>query len=247
MGRLYAMENRLELILRYAADKGYFEQSYLLDCIRKGQSGNIKAVLHSEEYSNQMERILGNDISLAKRVFSFMWPKIVYVAGEGGFVEPFASERYNKYYHNLQRATSVRSILEMNKRVFVEFAEKVASSMADARFSPLVGRIHRHIDAHIYEKITVSHIAEKLRLSRFHLSHVYKRETGKTITNEIQRRKILEAKHLLQYSSLSSSDIGSKLGFCSQSHFTSIFQKETGMTPYRYAIAAGKSMADISS
>lgn len=228
------MDDRVKHSLRYAAAKGFREQSYLLDCVRKGLSCDIEAVFSSDEHVDQMEDIFGNDVSFAKMVFSFIWPKIVYVADEGGCLEPSAAEEYPKYYHNLQHATSISSILEMNKQFFVKFAEKVALSATESSLSPLVRRIHRYINAHINEKIAVSRIAEKLRLSRSYLSHVYKRETGRTITDGILHRKILEAKRLIQYSSLSFTDIGSKLGFCSQSHFISVFRKEIGMTPLQY-------------
>jgi AraC-like DNA-binding protein len=229
------MESCKKRVERYAAEKGFAEQSYLLDCVRKGLSGKIEALLSSKEYVDQMEKMFGNDLPFAKRSFAFIWPKVVYVASENGFSELSVPDSYEKYYQNLQRSTSLRSILELNKRFFVEYAEKVAFSVAESRLSPLVRRIHRYIDSHINDKITVSHIAQKLGFSRSHLAHVYKLETEKTITEEIHHRKILEAKRLIQYTSLSLTDIGSRLGFCSQSHFINVFRKETGITPLHYA------------
>ncbi|MDR1636781.1 MAG: AraC family transcriptional regulator [Treponema sp.] len=231
---LYIMDNRIKLTDHYATAEGFLKESYLLDCVQRGLRSNIEAVLSSEEYLCQMKELFGNDISFAKMVFSFIWPKIIYAAVEGGLSEASASKGYDKYYYNLQHAPSVRVLLEMNRRIFTEFADKVASAGADAHLSILVCKIHRYISTNIYEKLTVNHIAQKLHLSRSHLSHVYKHETGETITDGIRHRKILEAKRLIQYSSLSLTDIGSKLGFCSQSHFIDVFRKESGMTPCQY-------------
>jgi YesN/AraC family two-component response regulator len=166
-------------------------------------------------------------------VFSYLWPKVVYVAVEGGLPETVSWE-YGKYYDNLQRSQSVRALLEMNRRLFIEFADKVALTGADAHLSPLVRKVNRYITNHIYEKLTISYIAQKFHFSRSYLSHVYKHETGETITGRIQYSKSLEAKRLLQYSPLSLTDIGFELGFCSQSHFSDVFRKETGMTPHCY-------------
>jgi YesN/AraC family two-component response regulator len=227
------MGNRIRLTDRYAVDKGAVEELYLLDCVRKGLRGNIEAVFSSGKYLDQMEKLFGNDLSFARMVFSFIWSKIVYVAVEGGLPASTSGE-YAKYYDKLQNAKSVSTLLEMNKQIFIEFADKVALASADARLSPIVWKIHRFISDHIYEKLSVGYIAQKLRYSRSHLSHVYKNETKETIRSRIQHSKIIEAKRLLQYSSFSLNDIRHKLGFCSQSHFTGVFRKETGMTPHQY-------------
>lgn len=228
------MDYRIKRTDRYAVAKGSLKESYLLDCVRKGLGSNIEEALSSEEYLGQMKDLFGNDISFAKMVFSFIWPKIIYVAVEGGLSELSASRGYDKYYQNLQHAPTVHALLEMNKRIFVEFADKVVLTSADTHFSSLVRKIQRYISSHIYEKLTVNHIAQKLHYSRSHLSHTYKHETGETILDGIRYRRILEAKRLIQYSSLSLTDIGSKLDFCSQSHFINVFRKETGMTPRQY-------------
>ena len=84
-----------------------------------------------------------------------------------------------------------------------------------------------YIRDHVYEKLTVNHIAQELHFSRSYLCHIYKLETGQTLSDRIRHEKISEAKFLLQYSSFSLTDIAHKLGFCSQSHFTYVFRKET--------------------
>ncbi|MDR2784673.1 MAG: hypothetical protein LBB83_02040, partial [Treponema sp.] len=167
------MGKRIKLTDRYAVDKGSLEESYLLDCVRRGRCSDIEAVLSSVKYLDQMEKLFGNDLSFAKMVFSFIWSKIVYVAVESGLPASTSGE-YVKYYDNLQNAKSVRTLLEMNKQIFIEFADKVALAGSDARLSPIVCKIHRFISDHIYEKLSVAYIAQKLRYSRSHLSHVYK-------------------------------------------------------------------------
>jgi AraC-like DNA-binding protein len=123
-------------------------------------------------------------------------------------------------------------MLELHRRIFIDFADKVA--LAKANPSPLVRKVNRYITGHLYQRLTVGFLAQKLRYSRSHLSHEYKKQTGETILTKIQHEKILEAKRLLLYSSQSLIDIVDRLGFCSQSHFAGIFRKETGMTPRRY-------------
>jgi AraC-like DNA-binding protein len=230
------MVDRKKFSEQFAAERSV-QESYLLDCVRMGLPGNIDAALSSKEYLEQMEAILGNDIAFARNVFTSIWPMVVYVAVEGGLSELSAVREYVKYDTNLQHAKSVRSLLEINRRIYTNLADQVAvagTGGGGVHLSPMVRKIHGYITDHIYKKLTVSQIASELCFSRSHLSHIYKTETGKTIIDQIQRRKILEAKRLLLYSALSISDIGYKLSFSSQSHFTGNFKKETGMTPHQY-------------
>lgn len=50
----------------------------------------------------------------------------------------------------------------------------------------------------------------------------------------IRKEKIHRAKELLLYSSYSCSEIAAILCFSTQSHFSSIFKREVGMTPAKY-------------
>jgi AraC-like DNA-binding protein len=208
-------------------------ESYLLDCVRNGLRCNIEKALDSQEYLDEMEELLEDDLPFARMVFSFIWSKVVYVAVEGG-APASISEEYVRYYERLQHSHSVSSVLEMHRRILTEFADKVALSKAS--FSPLVRKVNRYIVSHPYQKLTVNLLAQKLHYSRSYLSREYRKETGETITVKIQHAKILEAKRFLLYSSQSVLDIGTHLNFCSQSHFSDIFRKETGMTPNQYRV-----------
>jgi AraC-like DNA-binding protein len=220
-----------KLVDRYVDEKGRVLESYLLDCVRNGLRGNIEKVILSREHLDEVERLMANDLPFARMAFSFIWPKVVYAAVEGGAAAPVSKE-YTRYYHDLQHSRSVSSMLAIHRRILTEFADKV--TLAKANSSPLVYKVNRYITGHPYQRLTVNLLAQKLHYSRNHLSREYRKKTGETITTKIQHEKILEAKRLLLYSSQSLIDIGDRLGFCSQSHLTRIFRKKTGMTPHRY-------------
>jgi AraC-like DNA-binding protein len=215
---------------RYANEKGFALESYLLDCVRDGRRGNIEKALDSD-HLGEIERLLSNDLYFSRMAFSFIWSKVVYASVEGG-APTLVSREYIRYYHRLQHSRSVSSILEMHRLFLAECADKVA--LAKTNLSPLASKVNRYIASHPYQKLTVGLLAQKLHYSRSHLSREYRKKTGETILAQIQHEKILEAKRLLLYSSQSLIDIWDRLGFCSQSHFTKIFRKETGMTPHRY-------------
>lgn len=71
-------------------------------------------------------------------------------------------------------------------------------------------------------------------MSRPYLASKFKAETGETLTDFILKEKTEEAKRLLRYTDKTATMIGAYLGFSSQSHFSRVFKKYTGLTPAEY-------------
>ena len=57
---------------------------------------------------------------------------------------------------------------------------------------------------------------------------------GKSITDIIETRKLLEARQLLLASDKTVSEIGYELGYNEKSYFTRVFHKKTGTTPTEF-------------
>lgn len=82
------------------------------------------------------------------------------------------------------------------------------------------------------EKIlAVSDFAEKLNVSPNYLSDTVKKETGKTPTQIIKERTILEAKSLLRNTELTISEVAYFLTFDDPSYFAKYFKSATGISP----------------
>jgi AraC family transcriptional regulator, transcriptional activator of pobA len=77
----------------------------------------------------------------------------------------------------------------------------------------------------------VADFAGKLNVSTNHLSDSIKKETGKTPTQIIKERTILEAKSLLRNTALSVSEIAYFLTFEDPSYFAKYFKSATGISP----------------
>lgn len=71
-------------------------------------------------------------------------------------------------------------------------------------------------------------------MSRPYLSARFIRETGISVTEYVLREKTEEAKKLLEYTDKPILAVGEYLGFSSQSHFTRVFKKMTGLPPGEY-------------
>jgi AraC-like DNA-binding protein len=73
--------------------------------------------------------------------------------------------------------------------------------------------------------------ADKLNMSTRNLNLISQSVFGKSITEIIETRKLIEARNLLLNTEKSISEIGFELGYNEKSYFTRVFRKKTGLTP----------------
>lgn len=82
----------------------------------------------------------------------------------------------------------------------------------------------------------VKEYAFKLNITEKHLNRVVKSCIGKTSTQLISERIILEAKRMLIYSKLNVTQIGEELGYFDNSYFVRFFKKNVGITPFAFLV-----------
>lgn len=88
-----------------------------------------------------------------------------------------------------------------------------------------------YIKTHYEQDIKIKDIADEIRISPAYLQRLFKKETGKTLTEKINELRIEKAKILLETSSLAIVDIAISVGFNNRQHFTHTFYKLTGSSP----------------
>jgi AraC family transcriptional regulator, transcriptional activator of pobA len=87
------------------------------------------------------------------------------------------------------------------------------------------------LDKHFTENKTTSFFAEQLHITTHHLNLIVKNVTGKTASEVIRARSILEAKRLLTFSDFTVSEIAAQLNYFDSSYFSKLFKAETNKTP----------------
>jgi AraC family transcriptional regulator, transcriptional activator of pobA len=90
------------------------------------------------------------------------------------------------------------------------------------------------LERHFREALTASDYAEKLHITQHHLNLTVRQITGKTTSEVLRERSILEAKRLLSFSDWSVSEIASALGYFDLSYFAKVFKAENGIAPIEF-------------
>lgn len=100
--------------------------------------------------------------------------------------------------------------------------------------SRIAGKAENIIRLNLERNLSMTEIAEKLRLSTTGFIKRLKKETGLTPGDFAQRIKIEEARRRLAGTDASITGIAFNLGFSTSQYFASVFKKYTGTTPREY-------------
>ena len=105
-------------------------------------------------------------------------------------------------------------------------------------------RILAYIDDHLHEKIALEELEQRFFVTRFHICRMFRRETGLTFSQYVNRKKIIIAQQVLNNLSSSVTEACQASGFHHLQHFSKVFKEVTQMTPSAYQRLKRQEAAD---
>lgn len=132
---------------------------------------------------------------------------------------------FEKVCHGLLQVLLVYISRKQNLSVISDSSFQLSKECALAK---------RYIDANYAKNITLDSLAEITHINKFYLAHSFTECIGQSPINYLTDRRLEACKELLTSSNLSVAQVASSVGFSSQSYFSQIFRKKTGMTPRQY-------------
>lgn len=98
----------------------------------------------------------------------------------------------------------------------------------------VVKKFFQLVEENYQKNLSVTEYADLLAITPNHLTQTVNQLTGKTSSQIIKAKQILEIKRLLVHSNLSVSEIAHLLNFPDQSYFAKFFKRETTISPIQY-------------
>ena len=153
---------------------------------------------------------------------------------------------------SIERGAEAAAVLEMNEKLLRsimsssnldEISYQIHSNLdifTESLFfsaengSSIVKRATEYIHAHLSEKLSLVSAAEKAGVSAAYLSTLFRRVTGDSFQNYVNKVRVEEAKRLLMGTDYPILEIALACGFSDQSYFSKVFKKYTGLSPAKY-------------
>ena len=146
-------------------------------------------------------------------------------------IQFFMHEIHTEYVtHDLLKWQKIHSLILL---VYIEIS-RINAPLAKIKNQTYLRKLRQFedlIEENFKSEKFVKDYASKLNITEKHLNRVTKSCIGKTSTQLISERILLEAKRMLFYSKLNVTQIGEALGYYDNSYFVRFFKKHVGMTP----------------
>ncbi len=138
-----------------------------------------------------------------------------------------------------------QSLLQVLLAQIQRSIDKTLAQAPSKRYVLLYKSLKALIDEHYKSAWGANDYATQLNITQHHLNVVAKQVTGKTTSELIRARSILEAKRLLLFSDYSVSEIATELGYFDLSYFAKVFKAETGFSPLAFKQAMSEKYRNL--
>lgn len=145
----------------------------------------------------------------------------------------------------LGRAAQRVHALEKDAR-YRKYGEDYMSRLAGAvdEDKDAVEKVCHYIADHVEEDLSVDRLAEQAYLNANYLTRMFKKRTGKTLTEYITDYRLRLAEDLLRDTKLSITMVSAKVGYQNYTYFIKQFKKFTGYAPREYRQKYGTQRAE---
>lgn len=112
--------------------------------------------------------------------------------------------------------------------------DKFMSIHCEYSYSPFVTNAIKYIHNNYDKEIDMENLCSKFNINKSYFCNIFKKETGITFTNFLNRFRVEKSKEMLKNTNYSLLDIALSTGFKNQSYYSTTFKKITGQSPIDY-------------
>ena len=134
-----------------------------------------------------------------------------------------STEYAYELYHNL---LFLEFMIELNRVAIHDGIEYLANSSSNKKMLDVID----YLNEHLTDDISIDFLADTFFLSRYHLMHAFKEETGYTIGNYLTTKRLLLARDLIQQGK-PITNVCYECGFRNYSTFSRAYKRNFGSSP----------------
>ena len=155
-------------------------------------------------------------------------------AAQSAYVHPIhLDEISRKFAIRIESCTTIAQLETLENEITRKYCLLV-QSYSLRKYSKPVQNIINYISFNLTDDLSLNAISAEFALNSSYVSSLFKRETGSTLTNFVNNKRIEHAIYLLNTTKLPIQDIAVQCGITDVNYFTKLFKKIKNMTPSQY-------------
>ena len=201
----------------------------------------LKAVAHGQLHKAMMpalsetryEKRLTDPIRDLKN-YTIILNTLLRKAAESGSVHPLHIDSLSSQFaRRIELITSEKGGAALQKEMVHKYCLLVKNHSMKG-YSLLVRKVLTRIDSDLTADLSLKTQAELLTVNASYLSTLFKKETGSTLTDYVNRKRVEHALFLLNSTNMQIQTIAQYCGIPDVNYFTKTFKKYIGKTPKEY-------------
>jgi two-component system response regulator YesN len=207
----------------------------------------VRKIYNSLNDKNQLEvqQLINDCISAIKKYqpldlnyirnifFSILLVFEQYISEQNLSLSSFLNNKEDDFY--LWQLVSFFETIDHFSKYIENLIQWVFTEYENIAYSDNIQEVLQFIEGNLADyNLSVSSIAEFMRMTPSYICQIFKKETGFTLNHFITSERIKTAKKLLEEKNLLLSEISTDVGYYDAKYFTKVFKKEAGMTPSEY-------------
>lgn len=215
-----------------AMETRYALENELIRAVSLGQL-HVEGQLLSAFSEHGFERRVPDELRNAKN-YGIIMNTLLRKAAESGGVHPVYIDRVSSEFAlKIEQLPSLSENGALMREMFRSYCRLVRKHTI-RHLSPTVQKTVLLIDSDLSANLSPRRLAEQQSISLGYLSTIFKRETGKTISEYIREKRMQHAVHLLSTTNLQVQTVALHCGIVDVQYFSKIFKQQIGKTPKEY-------------
>ena len=212
--------------------KRYDYENELMQIISQGQIHRAERL--SAAFTPSILQIRTADPVRNMKNFCIIGNTLLRKAAEHGGVHPvFLDRTSSEFAKRIESISSLSAGQEMFGDMVRTYCRLVRKHKAQ-HYSPQVEKAVLCIEADLSRDLTLATLAKTLGISAGYLSTIFRQETGKTITEFVNGKRMEHAAQLLRGSTLQVQTVAQYCGISDVNYFSKLFKRHYGISPREF-------------
>lgn len=213
-------------------ERRYGYENELIRAVSNGQMHRAEK-LFSQFSAASFEKRLSDPIRNLKNYCIIMNTLLRKAAEQGGVHPLYLDKTSSNFAYKIERLSTVAQIGALMGEMTRSYCRLVRKYKTE-RYSSPVQKSIICIDADLTQDLSLGRLAKLQNISSAYLSALFKKETGQTLTDYVNLKRVEFAKSLLESTDLQVQTVAQHCGILDVHYFSRVFKKYTGQTPKEY-------------